>query len=250
MTARVGAAAIGLGVALVAAHVALVPTWIAGTARPALAVEWPHGLVLDELAAGVATPGVDAVMTRDGAGPGLVVTRYTARYRGGITRAVAAPALVGPFQDLAAPPCTGRLAVGQRLLDGGEGTVAAIVRTELAAALRTIEVFAIGKFVRVDAVALRWVALFDRPFEVGMFPAKARAAPIPGGYLRAEATVVFERVKIVVVLGALPRTDGGTLGFTIGLSAHVAVGNSALAWLVDRLGVDRLATRFARGAGV
>ncbi|MBK9036968.1 MAG: hypothetical protein IPL61_37910 [Myxococcales bacterium] len=247
MTARTGAAAIGLGVALVAAHVALVPAWVARTARPTLAVEWPHGLVSDELGVGAVTPGVDATVTRDGAAPGLVVTRYTARYRGGITRTVAAPALVGPFQDPSAPPCTGRIAVGQRLLDGDAGSVAAIVRAELTAALRTTEVFAIGAFQRVDAIALRWVGLYDVPFEAGMFPAKARAAPAPGGYLRAEATVVFERVKIVVVLGALPRTDGGALGFTVGLRAHVAVDNRALAWLVDRLGVDRLATRFARG---
>ena len=59
--------------------------------------------------------------------------------------------------------------------------------------------------------------------------------------------MVFERVAIVVVLGAAPRTDRGQLGFAIGLRAHVDVGNRALAWLVDRLGIDRLATRFARG---
>ena len=191
--------------------------------------------------------GVPATITRDGTAPGLVVTRYTARYRGGIERAVAVPTLVGPFQDPAAPPCTGRLAVGQRLLDGGDGTIAAIVRQELATQLATLDVFGIGKFQRVDTVALRWVGMFDVPFESSMFPAAALAAPRPAGYLRAEARVVFERVAIVVVLGAAPRTDRGQLGFAIGLRAHVDVGNRALAWLVDRLGIDRLATRFARG---
>ncbi len=247
MSARGGAIAVAAGVALVAAHAALVPAWIAATARPALAVDGPQPLVADAAPTGAVPRGVPVTITRDGAAPGLVVTRYTARYRGGVERAVAAPTLVGPFQDPAAPPCTGRLAVGQRLLDGGDGTVAAIVRQELATQLATLDVFGIGKFQRVDTVALRWVGLFDVPFESSMFPAAALAAPRPAGYLRAEARVVFERVAIVVVLGAAPRTDRGQLGFAIGLRAHVDVGNRALAWLVDRLGIDRLATRFARG---
>lgn len=247
MSARGGAIAVAAGVALVIAHAALVPKWIAATARPALAVDGVQPLVADAAPTGVVPAGVPATMTRDGAAPGLVVTRYTARYRGGIERTVAVPTLVGPFQDPAAPPCTGRLAVGQALLDGGDGTVAAIVRRELATQLGALDVFGIGRFKRVDTVALRWVGVFDVPFESGMFPAAALAAPRPAGYLRAEARVVFERVAIVVVLGAMPRTDRGQLGFTIGLRAHVDVDNRALAWLVDRLGIDRLATRFARG---
>jgi len=247
MSARGGAIAVAAGVALVAVHAALVPAWITATARPALAVDGPQPLVADAAPTGAVPRGVPVTITRDGAAPGLVVTRYTARYRGGVERAVAAPTLVGPFQDPAAPPCTGRLAVGQRLLDGGDGTIAAIVRQELATQLATLDVFGIGKFQRVDTVALRWVGMFDVPFESSMFPAAALAAPRPAGYLRAEARVVFERVAIVVVLGAAPRTDRGQLGFAIGLRAHVDVGNRALAWLVDRLGIDRLATRFARG---
>ena len=247
MSARVGAAAIAVGVAVVAAHAALVPTWLRATARPAFTVAWRHPLVGDAVADGALASGVDATMTRDGAGPGLVVTRWTARYRGGVERSVSAPMLVGPFQDPAAAPCGGRLAVGQRLLDGGDGTVATIVRSELTAALSSVEVFGLGKFRKVDRVALRWVGLHDRPFEAGMFPAAARAAPTANGYLRGEATVSFDRLQFVVVLGALPRITDGQLGFTIGLRAHVDVDNRALAWLVDRLGVDRLATRFARG---
>ena len=246
MSGRVGAVAIGAGVAVVALHVALVPTWLARTARPALAIDHPPPLVAAALPPAPA-PGPGVEVSRDGDAPGLVITRHTVRYRGGITRAVAAPTLVGPFQDPAAPPCTGRLAVGQRLLDGGDGTVAAIVRAELATQLRGLEAFAVGKFQRLGPVHLAWTGLYDVPFESSMFPTTALRAPRPAGYLRAEATVVFDRAQFVVVLGALPRTDGGQLGFTIGLRAHVDVDNRALAWLVDRLGVDRLATRFARG---
>ena len=248
MSARVGAAAIAVGVAVVAAHAALVPTWMRATARPAFTVAWRHGLVGDAVADGALAPGVDAAMTRDGTGPGLVITRWTARYRGGVERSVSAPMLVGPFQDPAAAPCGGRLAVGQRLLDGGDGTVATIVRSEVTAALSTVEVFGLGKFRKVDRLTLAWVGLYDVPFEAGMFPAAVRAAPTTGnGYLRGEATVSFDRLQFVVVLGALPRIKDGQLGFEIGVRAHVDVGNRTLAWVVDRLGVDRLATRFARG---
>jgi len=250
MSARVGAGAIAIGVALLAVHAALIPALITATARPGLRVSWPGELSAATPSTGTVEPGVDAVMRREGDAPGLVVTRYTARYRGGLTRTVAAAQLVGPFQATDDPPCTGRLAVGQRLLDDGHagpGTIAAVVRSELTAALTGTEAFAIGKFLRVDGLALRWVGLFDVPFESGMFPARALRAPVPGGYLRGEATVVFQRLKAVVVFGLVPRTEGGTLGFTTGLQVHLAVDNRALGWVADRVGADRIATRFAEG---
>lgn len=250
MSARVGAGAVAIGVAIAAVHAALVPALVDATARPPLRVRWPGALVADTPGVGTLVGGADATVTRDGDGPGLVVTRFTARYRGGLERTAAAAQLVGPFQDPADPPCTGRLAVGQRLLDDGHagpGTIAAIVRHELTHALTGTEIFAIGRFVRVDTVHLRWVRLFDVPFESGIFPAEALRAPLPSGYLRGEATVVFDRLRVVVVLGLLPRTDGGTLAFTVGVKAHLQVDNRALAWVADRLDADRFATRFARG---
>lgn len=245
MSSRVGGAAVACGVALVVAHAAVVPAWVAATARPALTVAAPP-LVADTAPA-VAAPPRGVTLERTGDGPGLVVTRWQARYRGGVTRVVAAPTLVGPFQDPAAPPCAGRLAVGQRLLDGGDGTVAPIVRRELTAALSELDVIGLGAFERIDALELRWVGARDFPLDRGMFPAAAWRAPQPGGYLRARATVAFTRVKLVVVLGAVPRTDGGVLGFTVGLAVHVDVGNRALTWLAEKVGLDRLATRVARG---
>lgn len=250
MSARVGAIAIAAGVAVVALHAALVPVLVDATARPALEVTWDGGLVADAPSDGEVAAGVHAERTRDGAAPGLVVTRYTTRYRGGVTRSVAAAQLVGPFQDPAAPPCSGRLVVGQRLLDdgaAGPGTVAAIVRRELERELAGTEAFAIGKFQRVGALGLRWVGLFDVPFESGMFPAAALRAPTPTGYLRGEAVLQYERVRAKVVFGLVPRTDGGRLGFTVGLQVRLAVDSRALSWLADRVGADRLATRFAEG---
>ncbi|MEZ4400553.1 MAG: hypothetical protein R3B06_11075 [Kofleriaceae bacterium] len=248
MSGRAGGAAVGLGVAVAAAHLALLPAWIAATARPSLAVTWPTGLAAETPGTGTVAAGVAAEVTRDGDGPGLVTTRFTAHYRGGVTRTATAATLVGPFQDPAAPPCSGRLVVSQRLLDrADDGSVIAVLRRELHATLDGTEVFGLGRFRSVDDVSLRWTGLADRPAEAGMFPRQAVRAPTPGGYLRAQATVAFDRLKLVVVVGALPRTDGGELGFTVGVRAHLAVDNRALAWLVDRLGVDRLATRLARG---
>src|SRR5262245_25668889 len=75
------------------------------------------------------------VVIDDTSGPGLVRRRWSMSYRGGFRRQVGAAQLVGPFQDPAAPPCSGRVIVGQRLLDDGTkdhiGTVAAVVAREL-----------------------------------------------------------------------------------------------------------------------
>lgn len=251
MSARVGAIAIAAGVALAAAHGACVLAIEAAAARNReLSVRWTGGLVAEVPSDGVLPRGVSATRTREGEAPGLIVTRYTTRSRGGIERSVAAPQLVGPFQDPAAPPCSGRLVVGQALLDDGRagpGTIAAIVRRELTAALAGTDVVGLGAFERVGAVHLRWAGLFEVPFESGMFPAGALAAPAPTGYLRGEAVIELSRLDVVVVLGVLPRTDGGRLRFTVGLRARLAVENRALAWIVDRLGLDGIATRFAQG---
>lgn len=251
MSARVGGLAIAAGLALAAAHALCVPMIERAVARnPDLHVVWAGALAADAPSTGTLPRDVHAVRTQEGSAPGLVVTRWTTRHRGGLERSVAAAQLVGPFQDPAAPPCTGRLVVGQRLLDdgaGGPGTIAAIVRTELTAALAGVDEIGIGAFVRVGALSLRWAGLFEVPFESGMFPAGALVSPMPTGYLRGEATIEFERVDVVVVLGVLPRTDAGTLRFSVGVRARLAVDNRALRWIVDRLGLDRLATRFARG---
>ena len=250
---RAGLIATVAGVALAAAHVALVPALIAATARPPLEVRRTGGLVAEPGAAtavGEVIGGAPAVVGHDGDGPGLVWTRWIVRYRGGVERAVGAVQLVGPLQDVSAPPCSGRLIVGQRLLDdgaAGPGTVAAVIARELTAALDGTENFATGRFVRVDGVRVRWAELGDQPFDLAMFPATALRAPRPTGYLRTEATLAFERVRVPVTLGAIVRLDGGRPAVTVGVRARLDFDSRVLRWISEHVGGDRLATRMASG---
>jgi hypothetical protein len=50
-----------------------------------------------------------------------------------------------------------------------------------------------------------------------------------------------------VTIGALPRLDGGSLGFTIGIRAHLEFDNRLLDWVNDQVGGDRLVSRLAAG---
>ncbi len=251
---RTGGAAVVAGVGLLVAHAALAPALVAWTARPPLRVAADGPAVVDDpRAAGAGGHPLDGVAAReadDGAAPGLVRHRWSVRYRGGVERAVGRVRLLGPFQDVAAPPCGGRLAVGQRLLDdghGGPGTVAAVMARELSAALADVDNLAAGSFRRLRGLELRWVTLAQHPFELGMFPAGALRAPLPTGYLRAEAVAVFDRVDVPIVVGALPRVDGASLGFTIGVRARLDFGNRVLDWIKDRVGGDAIVTRIANG---
>ncbi len=245
------------GIALAAAHAALVPVLVDATGRPGLEVRWPGPLVAERAAAG--TPSTPAVASQDGGAPGLVWNRWTVRYRGGVERSVGAVQLVGPFQDPAAPPCGGRLVVGQRLLDDGRdgppaaGTIAAIIADELARELAGQAFVGAGAFVRVDDVRAAWATFVDHPLEVALFPKAAFRAPAPVGYFRATAVIVFDRVRVPVVIGAVPRLDAttgvgaaggaGTLGFTVGVRARLDFGNRTLDWLNSRVGGDQLLTR-------
>ena len=251
---RAGAAAVLAGVALFAAHALVAPRLVAWTARPALEVEALGPDIVDDPAragaAGRVREGVRAIEDDDGAAPGLVRHRWIARYRGGVERAVGRVRLVGPLQDVAAPPCGGRLAVGQRLLDdghAGEGTVAAVVARELTAALRDVDVTGAGDFQRLSKLEVRWASLVAHPYEVGMFGQAALRAPLPMGYLRASAIAHFARVDVPIVVGALPRIDDGELGFTVGVRARLDFDNRVLDWINAKIGGDRLVTRMANG---
>ncbi len=251
---KVGATAVLAGAGLLIAHAALAPALVAWTARPALRVAADGPMVVAEPATagtgGHTLDGVVALEDDDGDGPGLVRHRWRARYRGGVERVVGRVRLLGRFQDLAAPPCGGRIVVGQRLLDDGHagpGTVAAVVARELSAALATVDNLAAGRFRKLEGLHLTWTSMLEHPFELGMFPASALRAPTPTGYLRAEAIAVFERVEVPVVVTALPRIDGGQLGFIIGVRARLDFGNRVLDWVNDRLGGNGLVTRVARG---
>ncbi|HEY0193466.1 MAG TPA: hypothetical protein VGC42_20255 [Kofleriaceae bacterium] len=172
------------------------------------------------------------------AGPGLHHRTWRVRYRGGVEREVGAAQLVGPFQDR--PACTGRVIVGQRLLDGGPGTVAAAMQAELTSQLRGLSVFPIGDFVRLDALHLRWARLEQHPGE------RALVGAAPHGYVRADATVVFDRVRVPLEVALVPEVARGRLTFRIAAHADLAFDSGAMQWLSDKLGAARIATRLAR----
>ena len=239
-----------LGVVIVAAHAAAFVA-LAGECRGAeLAVELGgpgdgdgDG---DGATAGATVPAALAarvVAAQDGAAPGLVRRTWTVRYRGGHERAVGAARLVGPFQDPAARACVGRVVVAQRLLDDGRagpGTIAGEVARLLDAELRGEGFFPAGDYERVEAVTLYWAELERNPQDAALVPAA------PRGYVRVTATLVFERVRVPVVVALVPKLAGGELAFDIHARAELDLGNRALQWVSDKIGGDRLATRLAR----
>jgi hypothetical protein len=161
----------------------------------------------------------------------LARRRWTATYRGGYTREVGATALAGPFQQAGA--CGGRVVVGQKLLDQAAPTVARVIDSEL----RGTHVLAVGDYVRVDDLQLRFaqieVHLLDRAF----------VTDAPHGYIRATANIVFSRLRVPIVLALVPERGGH---YHVYARAQVEVDNIALQWISDELGGDKLATRLAR----
>lgn len=212
-----------------------------------------------ELAVDVPGPPASPVLALDGtvpgalagrveiddsaAGPGLHRRRWSVRYRGGAMRAVGAVQLVGPFQDPAAAPCVGRAIVGQRLLDDGHagpGTIAAAMASQLEAELRGEAVFPVGELLRIERLALRWARLDHHPED------RALVGEAAGGYVRASASVVFDRVTVPLVVALIPVASPNELRFRIAARAELAFDNRVAQWISDKLGGDRLATRLAR----
>jgi hypothetical protein len=191
------------GIAIVAAH-------LAGFARLA---ERSRGR---ELA--ITAPAL-TVATSPG-GPGLVYRRTTEHYRGGFTRSVGATQLAGPFQDPAAPACSGRVVVGQRMLDQLTG----VMRREIHRQLVGTSVFPVGDYKRVKQLSLRWVT----------------------GAARVTATIEFARVDVPVTVTLTPRRKAGALAFAIAAEADLDFDNRVLQWVSDKVGADKLATRIAR----
>jgi hypothetical protein len=217
------------GVALVLLHAAAFVAIAARSGGTELAVELAapasiEGRVPAELA--------DRVRIATDGGP-LARRRWSIAYRGGYTREVGASALAGPFQDPAAPPCDGRVIVGQKLLDQIAGATARVIDDEL----RGQHIFALGDYVRLDGLKLRFAQieahLMDRAF----------AGDVPHGYIRATGELVFSRVRVPLTLAIVPERGGH---FRIAARAEVEVDNSVLQWVSDELGGDKLATRLAR----
>jgi hypothetical protein len=228
------------GVLIVVAHALALPVLLRQCARPELIVTIDRGRAI--------VPA--ALMPRltvedDGAiGPGLHHVRWTARYRGGFTRAVGAVSLVGPFQDPAARACTVRVAVGQRFLDDGHaspGTVAHTVVAAISGQLRGYHQWAVGSFRRVTGVTVAWAERWRRPGDLGL------VRPTDGsGYVRATATIEFDRVEVPITVVMVPALHDGALRFDIRVRARLDFGNRVANWVSDELDGDDFATKLAR----
>ena len=206
-------------------------------ASPELAID---GIVPAALAAR-ATTDLD-----DGSppGPGLHRKRWSVRYRGGFERSVGAAQLVGPFQDPAARTCTGRVVVGQRLLDdgaAGPGTIAGELVKVLTAELTGESVFPAGDFRRIAKLSLRWARIEWHPYDRGL------VGEAPHGYVRAAFEVVMDRVSVPVTVALIPSPATTELAFRVVARAELAFDNRVAQWISDKLGGNAFATKLARG---
>ncbi|HSK00348.1 MAG TPA: hypothetical protein VK932_03865 [Kofleriaceae bacterium] len=232
---RPGRWAGAFGLAIAAVHAAGFAV-LAGRCRGAELAVTADGAVPPALAHRVET-------ATEGDAPGLVRRTWTVRYRGGFARTVGVAALVGPFQDPAARPCTGRVAVSQRLLDDGHaspGTVAAELGKALEAELAGERFVGVGSFRRVADVSVRWAEIARHPMDMLLVGAA------PHGYVRATARLVFDRIDVPLVIALAPRPGAAELRFDIAVRAELALGNRVLQWISDRLGGDAFATRLAQ----
>lgn len=212
------------GIAIVIAHLIAFALLAAHSAGEVFEVD---------LATGKATVA-RAVETRDGTGPGLRRTHWTASYRGGYVREVGATQLAGPFQT--AGTCSGRIVVGQGLVD----RAAVIVADQIDQQLRGTEIFGLGGYVRVDAFAMKWAQLAAHPFDASLLGDRGA----PDGYLRVTAQIAFDRATIPLTLTAVPELAGGKLQFRIEAYARVEVDNRFVQWLNNKVDVtSRIATK-------
>jgi len=101
-------------------------------------------------------------------------------------------------------------------------------------------VFPVGALRRIERLELRWAQL-DHHRDDRAFVGEA-----PDGYVRASATVVFDRVSAPVVVALVPEPSPGELRFRVAARAGLAFDSGVVQWLSDKLGGDRLATRLAR----
>ncbi|HEY4238983.1 MAG TPA: hypothetical protein VGM88_04175 [Kofleriaceae bacterium] len=177
------------------------------------------------------------------ASPGLHHRRWIARWRGGIERTAGATQLVGPFQDPDALACTGRVVVGQRLLDDGRqrpGTLAREVFHQLDASLHGEEIWPIGTYQRLEELSLRWTEVIHHPEDRALVGDAT-------GYVRGTATVVFGRAKVPLVVAIAPQKYAkGKLAFAVKLRAQVVLDNRVAQWISNHIGADTIATKLAQ----
>nr|MBA3397888.1 hypothetical protein [Deltaproteobacteria bacterium] len=233
-----------VGIGLVAAHAVAFVLVVPSFRTADLSLEIPAELIVGPQPAGTLPEELEGRAIHELAGTaGLRHARYSVTYRGGFTRSVGVSGLVGPFQDPAKPACTGRVVVGQKLLDdgaAGPATIAGEVKRTLAAEMEGESFVGIGKFEGVEGVSLRWAQVAGHPEDWGT------VEDAPHGYVRATARLKFDRIDIPIVVALIPQMTREKLDFKIVARAQLELGNSALQWISDRLGGDKLATRLAR----
>ena len=240
----------GAGIVVVAAHLAGFAVLAARSAGSELTVDVATPLASEKLTleGGVPDALADRVtVTVDGTA-GLVRKRWHVGYRGGFAREVGATQLVGPFQQPGGQPaCSGRVVVGQELLDDGvasPGTIAGATLTLLDTQLAGLTLFALGTYQRVEHLSLRWARLETQWFD------RALVGPsgAPHGYVRATATVVFDRVAVPIVMALIPEPPTPLtreLHFRTAAFANLDFDNRVVQWASDKVGADKLATRLA-----
>jgi hypothetical protein len=207
------------GIAIVVAH-AIGFVWLAQRSRGAdFVVEAPP-------------------LVGSGPTPGLHRRHWTVTYRGGHVREVGASELVGPFQDPKAPACSGRVVVGQKLLE----TMAPVMKDMVTAEMRGIDIFPVGAFRKIRSLSLEWARLESSPGDRRLLGKDGA----PDGYVRASASVAFERGDVELLVAFVPIRSPSALKFRIAAIADLAFNNSLLRWVGDKLGADRIATGVAR----
>jgi hypothetical protein len=229
------------GIAIVAAHLAAFVALADRSAGTELQVYLPYvPLVAPHLSLPGEVP--DAIEGRvtsdsDGTGPGLRRKRWRVEYRGGFERVVGATQLVGPFQAPGAPACSGRVVVGQRLLD----QIAPVLQRLLDTQLKGEDIFGLGAYQHLEPVVLKW-ARFDTTLLDGPLVGEGGA---PHGYIRVTTTIVFARASVPLVIVLVPEQTDTALHFRATAHADIAFGNRVAQWIGDKLPLDRLATRLA-----
>ncbi len=242
------------GAALLGAHAAALPLFIAGADRPSLvvAIRAPRRAAVDRLEVDATLPPGLAgrtALTLDGQEsgraddlaqlvdrpmvPGLHRVEWRAAYRGGIERRVGWTQMTGPYQDPAHPPCGARILFGQRLLDdgaAGPGTIAHVLAGLIDAELRGFERWPVGAYQRVKSLALDWVG---------------PAGDLPG-HLRVAVDLALSSATIGLTVRLVPRVAGGELALDARTEARVDLDNRIYQWGVDLIHGDEILSRLAR----
>ena len=243
-----------VGAALLGAHAAALPLFIARAGRPSLvvAISAPRRAAGDRLEVTARLPGGLAERTRlfvDGQdsgpaddlaaaiaapiAPGLHRIEWRTSYRGGIERRVGWTQLSGPYQDPAQPPCGARILFGQRLLDdgaAGPGTIAHVMAGLIDGELRGFDRWPVGSYRRIKSLAVDWVG-----------PEKGAA-----GHLRVAVDLELTAATIGLTVRLAPRIANGELALDPTTEARVDLDNGIYQWAVDLVHGDEILSRLAR----